>query len=98
MRNLILASALSLMLPMTAVAADAPAPAVAYSTSTTTIGDLLDNAKTKEVIVKYLPEVASNPQIEMARGMTLQDIKAYAPDQVTDAKLAQVDADLAKLK
>jgi para-nitrobenzyl esterase len=49
-------------------------------------------------LARHLPEVVSSDQIDMARGMTLQMIQQYAPDDITDAKLAQIDADLAKLK
>lgn len=69
----------------------------AFSSSGTTIGDLLDNPQAKAVLAKDLPEIVSSDQVDMARGMTLKDIQQYAPDQITDAKLAQIDADLAKL-
>lgn len=78
-----------------------PAPntaATKYSTSTTDIGTLLDNPATKAILTKYLPEVVNSDQIDMARAMTLKQIQSYSPDAITDAKLAQVDADLGKLK
>ena len=81
----------------TAAAAPAAAAAGRYSTTTTTIGDLLDDPAAKAILVKYLPDVANNPQIDMARGMTLKDTQQYAPDQVSDATLAKIDAELAKL-
>ncbi|MFK4874898.1 hypothetical protein [Novosphingobium sp. ZW T3_23] len=74
------------------------ATAAAYSTSTTSIGDLLDNPSTKAVLVKHLPDLVSNPQIEMARGMTLKQIQSYSSDSVTDEVLAKIDADLQKIK
>jgi hypothetical protein len=40
---------------------------------------------------------ADNPQIEMARSMTLKQIQGFAGDAITDEVLAKVDADLAKL-
>lgn len=82
-----------------AVAQPAPAAAAAdhYTTSTTPIGALLDDPAAKAVLVKYIPDVVSNPQIDMARGMTLKDTQQYAPDMVSDQKLAQIDAELAKL-
>lgn len=70
----------------------------AFSTDETTIGDLLDNTATNEVLKKYLPEIVSSDQIELARNMTLRQIQQYAPDEVTDAKLAEVDKALAELK
>lgn len=79
-----------------ALAADA-APAPAYSTATTTIGDLIDNAETKAVLDKAMPGMSDNPQIGMARSMTLKQVQGFAPDQFTDAKLAEIDAELAKV-
>jgi len=82
-----------------APAADAAAMAhtkAAYTTAETEIGTLLDDPAAKAVLVKHVPEMATNDQIDMARAMTLKDIQQYAPDQVTDAVLAAIDADLAK--
>jgi hypothetical protein len=86
--------------PLSVSAADpaaAPAPAPAFSTSTSSIGTLLDNSATKAILAKYLPDLVSNPQIEMARGMTLKQVQSYSADTVTDAVLAKIDADLAKV-
>ena len=82
-----------------AIAQPAPAAAAAdhYSTSTTPIGTLLDDPAAKAVLVKYIPAVVSNPQIDMARGMTLKDTEQYAPDMMSDDTLAKIDAELAKL-
>jgi hypothetical protein len=80
-----------------AEAAPAAAPAPAYSTSTTDIGTLLDNPATKAVLEKHMAPLVSNPQIEMARAMTLKQIQAFAGDMLTDDLLAKVDADLAAI-
>lgn len=77
--------------------AAASASAAAYSTSTSSIGTLLDNPATKAILIKYLPDLVSNEQIEMARGMTLKQIQSYSADSVTDDVLAKIDADLAKV-
>jgi hypothetical protein len=69
----------------------------ALSSATTTIGDLLDNPASRAVLEKHLPDVVNSDQIDMARGMTLRDIQQYSADVVTDAKLAAIDADLARL-
>ncbi|MFK4873537.1 hypothetical protein [Novosphingobium sp. ZW T3_23] len=82
----------------TSAAAEAAATAPAYTTDNSTIGDLLDNPETKVVIVKHLPDLVGNPQIEMARGMTLKQIQSYSADSVTDEVLAKIDADLSKIK
>lgn len=68
-----------------------------YSTLITPIGDLLDNPGGKAVLTRYLPDLVASPQIGMARGMTLNAIKGYMPQVLTDQRLAEIDADLAKL-
>ena len=44
-----------------------------------------------------MPGFSANPQIDMARSMTLKVIQSYAADTITDEALVKVDADLAKL-
>lgn len=100
MKKLVIAAALATAFAAPAYAADpAPAavPAPAYSTATTDIGTLLDNPATKAVLDKNMPGFSANPQIDMARSMTLKQIQQFAGDQMTDEVLAKVDADLAKI-
>lgn len=100
-RKLFVAAALSIATiaaPIAAVPAFAQAAAAKFNTTDTTIGDLLANAEAKAVLEKHLKEFVSNPQIEQASSMTLRQIQSYAGDALSDAKLAQVDADLAKIK
>jgi para-nitrobenzyl esterase len=78
-------------------AAPAPAAATHYTAAVTEIGTLLDDPASKAVLDKNLPGFSSTPQIDMARGMTLAQVQQFAPDQITDAALAKIDADLAKL-
>jgi len=83
-----------------ASAADAPAAAAAaakFSTADSSIGTLLDNPETKAVLEKHIPQFVSNPQIEMAKAMTLKQIQGYAGDALSDDTLAKIDADLAKI-
>ncbi|MET0245893.1 MAG: carboxylesterase family protein, partial [Sphingomonas sp.] len=68
-----------------------------YSSLTTPIGELLDDPAANAVLKTHLPDFVGNPQINMARGMTLNAIKGYLPQVLTDAKLEALDADLAKL-
>jgi hypothetical protein len=68
-----------------------------YSTAETQIGTLLDNPETKAVLDKHIPTFASNPQIGMARAMTLKQIQGFAGDALTDDVLSKIDADLAKV-
>lgn len=89
-------------MPALAQAPAAPAPAAAaaapqYTTADTDLGTLLDNPATKAIVEKHIPGMTTNDQVEMARGMTLKAIQQYAPDEVTDARLTAIDADLAKL-
>ena len=87
-------------LTLAAVPAMAQAPAAAtstYTVATTKIGDLLDKPALKAIFVKYLPDIASNPQIDMGRDLTLPDIVQYVPDQVTPDKLAAIDMELKAL-
>ena len=80
-----------------ALAAEAAAPAPALTVDGTSLGDLLDNPQAKAVLDKHIHEMISNPQIEMARGMTLKQLQGFAGDALTDEKLAAINADLAKL-
>lgn len=68
-----------------------------YSVEQSTIGDLLDNPKTREILDKYIPGLTKSEQIDMARGMTLKAIQPFAADELTEEKLAKVDAELVKL-
>jgi|JI10StandDraft_1071094.scaffolds.fasta_scaffold1308659_1 para-nitrobenzyl esterase len=94
--NLVVQPALAEAVAQASPAATAGAPA--FSTDETTIGDLLDNKATNEVLIKYLPEIVSSDQIDLARNMTLRQIQQYSPDELTDAKLAEVDKALSELK
>jgi hypothetical protein len=98
MNRFIVALAVASATIATVPAFAADAPAAVLSVETSTIGDLLDNPGSKAVLEKHMPAMVSNPQIEMARGMTLKQIQGFAPDQVTDDVLAKVEADLKALK
>ena len=92
MKKWIIAAALMAMSPMPAFAQ------AAYSSNTTEIGALLDDPAAKAILEKHVPGMTTNDQVDMARAMTLKDIQQYSPDQITDKVLAEIDADLAKLK
>jgi hypothetical protein len=85
----------ALTLGAAAQAQTAPAAAeTVYSSKTTLIGTLLDNPATKAVLLKDIPEVVNNPQIDQGRDFTLVQIVQYAPE-LTPEMLAKIDADLA---
>lgn len=102
-RFLIVAASTLALTGVSAVAQTATPPAAAapakvkYTTADTDLGTLLDNPATKAIIEKHIPGMTTNDQVDMARGMTLKAIQQYAADDVTDARLAAIDADFAKL-
>lgn len=61
------------------------------------VGDLLDNAAPRAVIDKLMPELPTNPQIAMARGMSLKMIAGFSGGKITPEMLAAVNAELQKL-
>ncbi|MDP3739404.1 MAG: hypothetical protein Q8R02_18590 [Hyphomonadaceae bacterium] len=96
-RKLLAAAAVaSLALSPMAFAQEAATEAK-YSTSKQTIGELVKNEKTKAVLVKHLPDLIANPQLEQGYEMKFADIVSYVPDQLTPEKLKAVDEDLAKV-
>lgn len=76
-----------------AAAKDAPK----YTSEDTEIGTLLDDPAAKAIVEKHVPGFTTNEQVDMARAMTLKAVQTYAPDSMTDAVLAAIDADFAKL-
>ena len=96
--------ALAVIAPGTAFAQSAPAPTVAsaatapYTTSNTELGIILDDPAAKAALEKAVPGMTTNEQIDMARGMTLKAMQQYVPEQLSAAKLAEIDAAFAKLK
>jgi hypothetical protein len=82
---------------ITLITAPAYAADTKYTTAETQIGTLLDNPETKAVLDKHIPSFASNPQIAMARAMTLKAIQGFAGDALSDEVLTKIDADLAKV-
>jgi para-nitrobenzyl esterase len=104
MRTLVFACAVAALVPATAFAQATPAPAAPapaapahYTTADTEIGTLLDDPAAKAILEKNIPGMTTNDQIDMARSMTMKGIQQYSPDQITDAKLAAIDAEFAKL-
>lgn len=67
-----------------------------YTSLTTPLGKLLDDPVARAVLAQHIPDVIKSPQIDMARGVTLEALKSYIPT-LTDATLRSIDADLAKL-
>lgn len=82
--------------PVMAQAAATPA-AAGFSVETTDLGTLLADPPAKAILVKHLPALVGNDQIQMASSLTLKQLQGYAADAVTDEKLAAIQADLNKL-
>lgn len=80
-----------------APAAAAAAKATGYTVADTDIGTLLDDPASKAIIDKYVPGFSANPQIDMARSMTLKMVQQYSSDTLTDPALANIQNDLNKL-
>jgi hypothetical protein len=99
--KMIIAAAIFLAPAVASAEAPASAPAAAaaaaYNSNDTELGVLLDDPAARAVLEKHLPEIKGNDQIDMGRSMTLKALQDFAPDAFTDAKLAAIDADLAKL-
>ena len=93
-RKLVVAIALAGL----ALAPTALADGAKFNITTTLLGDILDNAAAKAAFAKIFPEIASNPDLDQGRAMTLAEISGYAPDQITPEKLKQLQAEFDKLK
>lgn len=88
-------AALTVGLLLGSVSAAIAAPTL--SVATTTIGEILDNPAAKAVVDKRLPGVLANPQIKMARPLTLKGLQRFASDKVSDSALSAIDKDFATL-
>ncbi|MBO9499243.1 MAG: hypothetical protein J7483_07285 [Novosphingobium sp.] len=98
MRTIILALGLIAAFPAAAFAQTAATAAAShYSVDQTPVGTLIDDPAAKAVLDKLLPGFTSDSRIDMARGMTLKALQPYSGGTFTDAVLARVDAELAKL-
>jgi len=61
------------------------------------VGDLLDFEPAKAVLIKHMPDLIQDGQIEMVRGLSFRSLQQFSPEVLTDALLEKIDADLAKL-
>lgn len=85
------------VLAQAAPSASATAAPGGYNVEETELGTLLDDPAAKAVLQKQIPDIVNSDQIDMARGMTLKALQQYASDKLTDAKLAQIQTELAKV-
>ena len=68
-----------------------------YSITETQIGTLVDDPAAAAVLDEHMPGFTSNPQLSMARGMTLVEIQSFYPSVLSEEKLDEINADLAAL-
>jgi hypothetical protein len=92
MRSLFLATMLAVTAPVAVYAQTAPK----FSTATSTISDLIANPEAKAVLEKHMPMIIG--AAGQIGGQTLKGLQSMAPDRLTDKMLADIDADLAKIK
>ena len=106
MRRSLIAVALTFavggVLPMQAAPAFAqPAPAAQsahYSVETTLVEKLLADPAAVAVLKELIPTVYANDQFQSAgRTLTLKQIQQYAPDDLSDANLAKIQAAFDKI-
>ena len=70
-----------------------------YTSAQTPIGTLLADPSAKAAVARQFPELIASHAVAsgMANRMTLRSLKRFRPNMFTDARLAALDADLAKL-
>jgi para-nitrobenzyl esterase len=74
-----------------------PAATAGYDIAKTEIGTLLDDPAARAVLDRHVPGFSKNPQFDMARTMTLKAMQKFAPEKLSEATLASIQADIAKL-
>lgn len=93
--SLVIAPAMAQAVPTALAAATIPAATPGhYNVQEATLGELLDDPAAKAVLDKNLPGLSSDPQIDIARGLTLAAIQNFAPDRISSEALAAVQAGL----
>ncbi len=61
------------------------------------IGDIIANPAGKAVMEKHLPGFSSQPQMAMAKGMSLKMVAPMSGGKITPAMLKAIDEELKKL-
>ncbi|MFC3100692.1 hypothetical protein [Altererythrobacter lauratis] len=104
--RMICLAAAAFALPMAAPAfaqnTDAPATDAAqarnYSVETTPVGTLLDDPEAAAILQRLIPTVYANEMFQsLGRPNTLRFIQQYEPATLTNAKLAEIQAEFDKL-
>lgn len=63
------------------------------SVESTTIGDLVDNPKTKAVLQQDMPALLTYDGLDEIRGMTMRDISKYPQANLDQARLEKIQKD-----
>lgn len=71
---------------------------VTYSTAQSTVGELLDNPRTREIVLRYYPHILEFGMLEKARTLPIGQFSTYVPAQFPPEELPKIDAELAKLR
>ena len=103
-KTLFAAAAASLLAVGAASAQTTPAPATgpedhadhhaARPAIDSTIEALVADPATKAVLDKHLPGIDRHPAYAQFKGMTLRQVAPFSQGNITDAKIAAIDADL----
>lgn len=67
-----------------------------FNTASSKINELIANPQAKAVLEKHLPQVLG--AADQIGDQTLKGLQNMAPDRLPDKLLADIDADLAKIK
>lgn len=65
--------------------------------SRSSIAELCANAQAKAVLDRDLPGLTARPEFDLFKHMSLRTLKSMSGGRLTDADVAKVDVDLAKL-
>lgn len=71
-----------------------PAANPKASVESTSIGDLVDNPKTKAVLQQDMPELLTYDGLDQIKGMTMRDISKYPQANLDQARLEKIQKDL----
>ena len=78
--------------------ASAEAEVKGYSVASTRVSVLLDDPKAAAILERLIPSVYANELFQtMGRSQTLAAVQQYEPAALTDAKLAEIQAEFDRL-
>lgn len=70
---------------------------VVYTTGSTLVGVILDDPEARAIVDKHLPGFSTEPRIDQGRGFTLEFMRKFDPDTITEEVLANINADFKEL-